>query len=269
MASTVADLGYPMLLIRYRNDAQAPAGNGYAQFGADEWRDLEGAVQYALDNGAERVVLAGSSMGGSVSLAFLQNSDLADRVVGAFLDAPLTDFAQVVELGAADRGIPGPVAALAMRVAQWRFGFDFEAADYTADAGGFRTPMLIVQGTADTTVAPEVSAAFAAAAPPGLVTLELFEGAGHLLSWNVDRTRYEALLGGFLGERRPPPITPRTPQLGDRNGLSCRKSRIGAPFVRFSLDVGESHPCNTSNGDARRSGRGGSSRGRDGAGAPV
>lgn len=205
MASTVADLGYPMLLIRYRNDSRAPAGNGYAQFGVDEWSDLEGAVQYALDNGAERVVLAGSSMGGSVSLAFLQNSDLADRVVGAFLDAPLTDFGQVVELGAADRGIPGPVAGLAMRVAQWRFGFDFEAADYTADAGGFRTPMLIVQGTADTTVAPEVSAAFAAAAQPGLVTLELFEGAGHLLSWNVDRTRYEALLGGFLGTVAPLP----------------------------------------------------------------
>ena len=154
MASTVADLGYPMLLIRYRNDAQAPAGNGYAQFGVDEWRDLEGAVQYALDNGAERVVLAGSSMGGSVSLAFLQNSDLADRVVGAFLDAPLTDFAQVVELGAADMGIPGPVAAA--WPCGWRSGATAStstAADYTADAGGFRTPMLIVQGTADTIVA--------------------------------------------------------------------------------------------------------------------
>ena len=203
IASTVADLGYPMLLIRYRNDAGAPAGNGYAQFGVDEWLDLEGAVRYALDKGAERIVLAGTSMGGSVSLAFLQNSDLADRVVGAFLDAPLADFAQVVELGAADRGIPGFVAGLGMQVAQWRYGFDFDAADYTADAAGFRTPMLIVQGTADTTVPPEVSAAFAAASPAGQVTLATFEGAGHLLSWNVDRTRYEALLGGFLTNVAP------------------------------------------------------------------
>lgn len=203
IASTVAELGYPMMLIRYRNDAQAPAGGGYAQFGVQEWEDLEGAVRYALDNGADRVVLAGTSMGGSVLLAFLQNSDLADRVAGAFLDAPLTDFAQVVELGAADRGIPGVVAGLGMRVAQWRYGFDFEAADYTADAAGFRTPMLIVQGTADTTVPPEVSAAFAAASPPGQVTLETFEGAGHLLSWNVDRTRYEALLRDFLTDVAP------------------------------------------------------------------
>lgn len=205
IASVVAELGYPMLLIRYRNDARAPAGNGYAQFGVDEWQDLEGAVQYALDNGAERVVLAATSMGGSVSLAFLQNSALADRVTGAFLDAPLTDFGQVVELGAVDRGIPGAVSALAMQVAQWRFGFDFAAADYTAEAAGFRTPMLIVQGTADTTVPPVVSSAFAAAAPPGLVTLELFDGAGHLMSWNTERDRYEALLSGFLADVAPLP----------------------------------------------------------------
>ena len=194
-----------MLLIRYRNDARAPVGNGYAQFGVDEWRDLEGAVQYALDNGADRVVLAGTSMGASLSLAFLQQSDLADSVVGAFFDAPLADFSQVVELGAADRGIPGVVTGLAMTLAEWRFGFDFAAADYTAGAANLRTPMLIVQGTADTTVPPEVSAAFAAAAPPGLVTVELFEGAGHLLSWNVDRGRYAALLGGFLADVAPLP----------------------------------------------------------------
>ncbi len=72
IASTVAPLGYPMLLIQYRNDPQAPAGNGYGQFGVDEWQDLEGAVQYALDNGAERIVLAGASMGGAASLAFLR-----------------------------------------------------------------------------------------------------------------------------------------------------------------------------------------------------
>ena len=146
-------------------------------------------------------------MGGSVSLAFLQNSDLADRVVGAFLDAPLTDFAQVVEIGAADMGDARSVGhGLAMQVAQWRYGFDFEAADYTADAGGFRTPMLIVQGTADTTVAAGGQRSSSRRRRrPGLVTLELFEGAGHLLSWNVDRDRYEALLSGFLAEVAPLP----------------------------------------------------------------
>jgi alpha-beta hydrolase superfamily lysophospholipase len=203
IANTVSPLGYPMLLIRYRNDALAPAGNGYGQFGVGEWQDLEAAVQYALDNGAEHVVLAGASMGGSISLAFLQNSPLADRVVGAFLDAPLSSFPQVVRSGATDMGLPAFAADLGLTVASWRYGFDGAATDYTADAAAFTTPMLIVQGTADATVPPAVNIDFAAAANPTTVSLELFEGAGHVMSWNVDRPRYEALLRGFLGSVTP------------------------------------------------------------------
>ena len=204
MASTIAPLGYPMLLIRYRNDARAPAGNGYGQFGVDEWQDLEAAVQYALDHGAEHVVLAGASMGGSISLAFLRNSPLADRVVGAFLDAPLSSFPQVVRSGAQGMGLPGFVADAGLAVASWRYGFDTAATDYTAEAAAFTTPMLIVQGTVDTTVPAAVNIDFAAAAAnPSTVSLELFEGAGHVMSWNVDRPRYEGLLRGFLASVAP------------------------------------------------------------------
>lgn len=203
IASTVAPLGYPMLLIQYRNDPQAPSGNGYGQFGVDEWQDLEAAVQYALDNGAERVVLAGASMGGATSLAFLENSALADRVVGAFLDSPMSSFPQIVTLAAQDMGLPAVVASGAMQVASWRYGFDADAADYASRAAGFTTPMLIVQGTEDGTVPPEVNADFAAAAGSDTVTLELFEGAGHMESWNVDRARYDALLAGFLAQVAP------------------------------------------------------------------
>jgi hypothetical protein len=28
----------------------------------------------------------------------------------------------------------------------------------------------------------------------------MFEGAGHVMSWNVDRARYDALLTEFLGK---------------------------------------------------------------------
>jgi hypothetical protein len=198
MAQTVSALGYPMLLIRYRDDARAPAEDGLGNFGATEWTDLEAAVQVALDNGAEKVVLTGASMGGSITLAFLQNSPLADRVAGAFLDSPLTDFGQVVEVGAKDMGLPDFVTAAGMQVATWRYGFDWTATDYTADAAAFTTPMLVVQGTADDTVAPVVVEDFVAAANPDLVSLELFEGAGHVMSWNMDRPRYESLLSEFL-----------------------------------------------------------------------
>jgi uncharacterized protein len=204
IASTVAPLGYPMLLIEYRNDPGAPAGNGYGQFGADEWQDVEAAVTYALDNGAEQVVLAGISMGGAASLAFLQNSPLADHVVGAFLDAPDTDLGVKVEAEAADMGVPSFFTAMAKQVASWRFGLDWDAIDYVADAASFTTPMLIVQGTDDGTVPPATNEQFTAAARPGLVDLELFDGAGHTTAWNMERDRYEALLTDFLTRVAPP-----------------------------------------------------------------
>lgn len=205
IASTTAAEGYPTLLIRYRNDAGAPLGTGYAQWGAAEWEDVDAAVQYALDNGATKVVLAGISLGGSAALAFLQNSDQADAVVGVFLDAPATDYGAMVQAEATERGVPSIVTDLAQRVAAWRFGFDWDAIDYVTEAGGFDTPMLVVQGTADTSVPAELNERFAAAAAPGVVTLELFDGAGHTTAWNTDRPRYEQLLADFLSRVAPAP----------------------------------------------------------------
>ena len=203
LAHAVAPLGYPMLLIQYRNDPQGPGGNGYAHFGTDEWADLAAAVQYALDQGAQRVVLAGTSMGSAMALAMLDNSPLADRVVAVVADAPAVDFGETVRRQAGDMGLPGFVTDLAMRVASLRYGMDWEAMDYVARAGDLPVPMLITQGAADTSALPDRAAAFAAGAPAGLVTLETFPATGHTLAWNTDRDRFEPLLTGFLDRLAP------------------------------------------------------------------
>ncbi|MFM7063923.1 MAG: alpha/beta hydrolase family protein, partial [Actinomycetes bacterium] len=203
MAHAMVPLGYPMLLIQYRNDPQGPGGSGYAHFGTDEWADLEAAVQYALDQGAERVVLAGTSMAGAMALAMLETSPLADRVVAVVGDAPAVDFGATVRRQTADMGLPGFVTDLAMRIASLRFGMDWGAMDYVARAGDLSVPMLITQGAADTSALPDRAAAFAAAAPTGRVTLETFPETGHTLAWNTDRERFEALVTGFLDRVAP------------------------------------------------------------------
>lgn len=203
LAQTVTALGYPMMLIQYRNDPEAPDAGGIAQAGATEWADLDAAVRYALDRGAKRVVLAGTSMGGSMALAFLANSDLADRVPAVVLDAPLVDFGASVEQGAADLGVPGFVTALAQQVAAWRYGFDWAAVDYVSGAGRLTVPMLITQGAADTAALPDRTEAFAAAAPPGLVQVEVFPEAGHTLVWNVDAGRFDEVVTAFLEQHAP------------------------------------------------------------------
>ena len=203
IASIVTPLGYPMMLIKYRDDPRAPADDALGNFGAQEWPDLQAAVQYALDHGATKVVLTGASMGGAVTLAFLHSSPLATKVVGAFLDSPATDFGAIVESGAQKMNVPGFVTAAAMQVAALRFGFDWPATNYTRLASAFTTPMLIVQGTEDTYVPPSVVKRFVAAADPQTVRLEVFPGAGHVMSWNVDRPRYERLLTDFLRKVAP------------------------------------------------------------------
>jgi len=203
LAATVSKLGYPMMLVRYRNDPQAPPGTGYAHYGTDEWMDLEGAVGYALENGADRIVLAGSGMGGAISLAFLENSQYADAVVGAVLDAPAVDLGATVDQQASELHVPSFVSSLAKTVASWRFGLDWEAMDYVSRAERIDVPILITQGSADTATLPESIEAFAAAAPPGRVTVEEFDGAAHDLAWNLDRDRFDAVVSAFLSDVAP------------------------------------------------------------------
>ena len=165
--------GSRSLLITYRNDPGAPEVEGrLARFGATEWEDLEGAVRYALDHGAEDVVLVGYSMGGAIVVSFLLRSDLADEVEAAVLEAPALELGDMVDARAGETSLPlipvkVPIAltAVAKQIASWRFGVDWGELDLVARAGEVATPMLIIHGTEDDTVPFAVSEEFAAAAP--------------------------------------------------------------------------------------------------------
>jgi fermentation-respiration switch protein FrsA (DUF1100 family) len=193
------------LVISYRNDPGAPPDpTGRYRFGQSEWADLEGAVRYALDNGAQDIVLSGFSTGGAVALAFMNESDLADDVTAIVLDSPNLDFGHVVKTEASRTDlvpglpvkVPGSLTAAAMAIAELRYGVDWDAIDYV-EAGAVDVPVLILHGTDDTTVPLSISQRFEAANPDS-VTMIATEGAAHVRSWNVDPDRYEAALIEFL-----------------------------------------------------------------------
>ena len=66
--------------------------------------------------------------------------------------------------------------------------------------------MLILHGSADAEAPIEPSVELAEARPD-LVTLETFDGVGHLCPWNADRRRYVEVVSAFLAEveAAPPP----------------------------------------------------------------
>ncbi len=195
---TLVDLNLTTLLINYRNDISAPPPpDNLHHFGATEWVEVEGATQYALNHGAERVILIGYSMGGSIVMSFLYHSPLADRVDGVILDSPALDFAQTVRYQARLMGIPDPITNLAQAIAGARFGIDWQAVNYLASADRLRTPILLFQGDADQDIPPYTSEALAAARPD-LVRYVRTPGAKHVESWNTNPQRYEAAVTEFI-----------------------------------------------------------------------
>jgi pimeloyl-ACP methyl ester carboxylesterase len=198
MLDIVHGLGYPTLLISYRDDAGAPYEDGIANFGPTEWRDVEAAVAYALANGAQDVVLLGASTGGAISLAFLENSELAEVAVGLFMDSPVTSLRATVEQGVEAVGAPGFLVPGALWLTERRVNLDFTATDYVSRAEELTVPTVIVHGDEDSRTPLSASEEFVANAPDGLATLEVFPDTEHVYGWNTDRDRYTTVLTEHL-----------------------------------------------------------------------
>lgn len=202
MRSTVR-AGLPSLAITYRNDVGAPQDpGGMYQFGVTEWADLQAAVAYAQENGAQDVVLLANSMGGAIVASYLERDPEAP-VAAVVMDSPMLDFGESVDHGAAQRElpvlgqVPGALVWSAKRLASLRYDVDWEGMDYLDDTSWLDVPTLVVHGTADLRNPLRVSEDLAAARPD-LVELVVVPDAVHVGSWNADRDGYDGAVGDFL-----------------------------------------------------------------------
>ena len=202
----IVENGYPVLVMTYRNHPQAPADpSGRLQYGLTEWQDVEAAVEYAIREGAEDVVLVGYSMGGGIATNFLFESPLASRVRGLILDAPMLDLGAAVDLGAENRSLPLiglPIPRTLTATAKWiagrRYDLDWGGLDYLERVDDLDVPILLFHGADDDIVPVKTSDALAMLRPD-LVTYHRVEMAQHLESWNLNPAEYERLLAEFLG----------------------------------------------------------------------
>lgn len=209
---TLRRLGYTTLVISYRNDAGAPpAPDGRYNLGLSEWRDLAAAMEYAVQHGAEGLVLGGWSMGGAITLQTLNQSGLSDLVEAVFLDSPVVDWGDVLTHHARLHHVPqvfGWMGSLVMgrrvtrRLAGVHDPVDVARTNWVARADEIRHRMLI-QHSVDDDFVPVGPSIALAAARPDLVTLERWDTARHCTEWNVDPQRWERVLADFLQPGRP------------------------------------------------------------------
>ena len=198
LLKVAADLGFPGLIISYRNDPEAePAPDGLHWYGLTEWEDLEGAARHALESGAGGLVLAGYSMGGCLVMSFLRQSDLARSVRGVVLDSPVLDLESTLKFAARNQGYPGIFYHPAKTLARMRFGIPWRKLNYLRDTEHLQAPTLVFHGGADTLVPLRTSRRLARSRPDLVRCVEV-PGATHGRAWNMDPHRYEEIAREFL-----------------------------------------------------------------------
>lgn len=195
---TLHELGYTVMVLSYRNDPNSPPDpSGEYRFGLTEWEDLSAAVDLAVAEGAEQIVLYGGSMGGAIIASYLRHG-AADQVEALILDSPLLNLSATVDLGATQLGFPVPATLLwsGKQIFAWRTGLSWAELDYINPSDYLDVPTLIIHGVPDPVV-PISTSRELVAAHPDLVTL-VETDAGHVRSWAEDPEGFDATLAEFL-----------------------------------------------------------------------
>lgn len=200
-----ARAGYSSLAVSYRNDAGAPRGeNGRYALGAEEWRDVEAAIELAVGHGATDICLFGWSMGGSIAVQTLRRSRYAPLIRGLVLDSPALEWRGLLREHAARAGVPGPLADVGLRLLAGGAvrsgsagGVPLDDLDVLAWATELAVPVLLHSSTGDTFV-PDGPAAALAALRPDLVTHRRMAIAEHVRLWNLDPSGWEDATEGWL-----------------------------------------------------------------------
>ncbi|MCQ9366971.1 lysophospholipase [Brevibacterium sp. 50QC2O2] len=209
-APVLDQLGIPALAMSYRNDAELRTGTGQRYgLGDTEWRDVDAAIAYALDNGAKRVVLIGWSMGGAIVFQAAARGAHREDIAALILDGPVVDWYDVLDHQAKENFLPTPIArlTLAMITRPWArriTGLDtpvnLDRLDWVKRARELDKEVLLIHSDDDEFVPSGPSHALARVRSD-LVTMPSYAGARHTKEYNVDPERWNDDVANFLETR--------------------------------------------------------------------
>jgi len=203
------DLGYTSLVVSYRNTAEVPrVGTGQTTLGHTETIDVDEAIGYAVQRGAQRIVLFGWSMGAAIALQLADHPRHQGLIATLVLDSPVLNWTEVIKTNCARSRLPAAAGNLAIpwlalhplaRALGLPGRIPLRSFDWTARAVDFDTPTLILHGTRDDSVPIRLSQALRHARPD-VVVLETFD-ADHTLCWNTDPDRWQEAVIPWLKTR--------------------------------------------------------------------
>lgn len=199
-------LGVTSLVVSFRGDGEGPpTPNDASMLGTHEWRDVEAAIAYALARGAERIILVGWSLGGTVAMLAHERSLFRSFICGMVLIAPASNWRALIGERAARAGVTalaGRLACFALetQVLARHVGLpdpiDLAALDWTSTPR-LCVPTLVVHSVADAEV-PFSQSVRLAAANPSRCTLHPMFSPGHGAEYNVDPDAFDEAIAAWV-----------------------------------------------------------------------
>jgi len=193
-------LGYGVLLLDLRDHGASTIEDGRTAGGTEEYRDVLGAVDWLVAQGAEpgRIGLLGSSLGAATAIIAAGQDK---RIAAVWEDSGYADIETRIAEGLEDEGYPRLLAPVAVLVARLVFGDDLGSPSVLGELAHLRgRHLFIVHGALDGLI--DVSHAerlVEAAGSAGVLTDRwVVADAGHVDAVLVHPEEYERRLGGFF-----------------------------------------------------------------------
>ena len=204
-----SNLGFSQLSFSHETDPK-PEGLGRtkSQLGAQEWTQVENAVEHAIANGATRIVLFGWSLGGMLVNQFLDRSKSTSVIAGVIFDSPLLDYRGTLQLQAGRAGLDRSIVTKSMKLITSSLiirllGFknvaisNLSALDRPVHA---QLPTLLFHSSNDGYISMTGVYRYRELNP--LTRLVEIQGARHCRLFNEDQEKYQKSIAEFVSANR-------------------------------------------------------------------
>ena len=194
-ARHLMEKGFNVLLTDER--AHGESEGSVITFGINERRDVKSWCDFALRRfGPVPFYLVGVSMGAATVL-LAADQEFPKTLRGIMADCPYASPREIIKTVAGYMKIPGWTIIFAIIGARIFGGFSLEKISAVDTVRGSKVPVLIVHGLDDDFV-PEKMSEEIAEANPDKVTRITVPGAGHAMSYMVDKAKYLKAIDDFI-----------------------------------------------------------------------